>query len=1035
MTQDAELSFQSLRIVFSDRIRGNFVRLPVSIVHVLENTSIPVQEFGITINTDGNKVHVGWDGFEALQSLNGQSCVEINPILASAHKIREGSVVDLSIRQFDQGLVASEVYVEPQSSDDWEVIDGNARFIQDNMLSQTRIVVQDELLICYVEQTVAKFTIQKIVPHFSGAARITTDTLVMVAPKVNRSRLVNGKSERHDDTRSVHKPSVLRTVQQTENLRGYSMRVAPQIAKSSLALVSIIKNPLEPSSEESSEEETKLERAQSIAVSVTADPQTDAKHVALSRFTWDSLGIDARNGYKLKVAFVSLRPEQAPPSVLVYPIDQSESGKKTLFGGKLSNSQQHVVQSIKAEMIGSVLTNRLVLPLDQVYIELVSETGEHVPFYEWKDAEVDFRYMDKPVKVLKNHFFETKTQLPRCIGMGTLLDQMQNHLTLPIMSSGCSLVTGSSGMGKTLLIKQLKTQLEATSTLYVEYVDCEDFMDNTNFVKMKQTLQRLMASCYWYAPSLLILDNAEILFPHNKSEEETQPQSNATEVSTRLSRVFIQELEQLSKKVYGSVRVLLTAERRENLNQALFSRHAIGKTWHLEAPGREFRGSLMGQFLSDKSLSLSDGLDLSTLASESEGYSPRDLLLFSETLLCEHLCDQLSTSIPVTKNTFERTIATFTPSSLRGIKLQKDTGVKWSSVGAMHRAKELLLETLEWPTKYAPIFSKCPLRLRSGILLYGYPGCGKTMLASAVAQQCGVNFISIKGPEILNKYIGASEQSVRECFERAQAARPCVLFFDEFDSIAPKRGHDSIGVTDRVVNQMLTQMDGAEGLEGVYVLAATSRPDLIDSALLRPGRLDKSVLCGLPSASERLEILETIIEAGGMSLEEDCDLQEVANATEGMSGADLQGLCYTAHLKSVHRKMELVSEQTQPHSRTDGGKKDSDGGVSFEYFLTNGESSDSESLVRAEKILSASLASPEISSSPTLADGVTVSEKTSPRISRSDLQSACRETKPSISSAELQKLTKIYGLFSSNRDAKMPSGEASNEIGGRMTLM
>ncbi|CEP63170.1 AAA family ATPase peroxin 1 LALA0_S07e03972g [Lachancea lanzarotensis] len=1032
MVQDAELTFQSLRIAFSDQIRGNFVRLPLSIVHVLENTAIPVQEFGITVSTDESRVFVGWDGFEASQSLNGQSCVQINPILAAAHKIREGSVVNLRIRHFDQSLVANEVYVEPQSSDDWEVIDGNARFLQDNMLSQTRIVAQNELLICYVEHTVAKFTVQKIVPSFSGAARITTDTLIIVAPKVNKSRLVNGKSERLEDTHSTHRPIVLRTVQQTEKLRGLSMSVSPQVVKSSLALICIVRNPLEPLSEGNSEEETKLQSAQSIAVSVTVDTKLYEGHLGLSRLTWASLGLDPQNGHKVKVSFVSLPPEQAPPTAFVYPIDQSKDIKEALIVGKRPTPQQREFQGLNSEMTGSVLTNGLVLPLDQVYLELVSKTGEHVPFYEWQDSEIEFKVMDKPVKVSWTEHFETKTELPICVGIETLLEQIQNYLMLPIMNSGSSLVTGSSGIGKTLLVKQVKTHLESTTALHVEYLDCESFMDNTNFVKMKQTLQRLMASCYWYAPSLLILDNAEILFPHNKSEDELQSPSNAIDVSSRLSRVFIQELEQLLTKATGSVRVLLTAERREKLNQTLFSRHAIGKTWNLNAPGREFRATLINQFLKDKSLNLSDDLDLSTLATETEGYSPRDLLLLSETLLCEHLCDQLSTSLPVTQDTFERTISSFTPSSLRGIKLQKDTGVRWSSVGAMHKAKELLLETLEWPIRYAPIFSKCPLRLRSGILLYGYPGCGKTMLASAVAQQCGVNFISIKGPEILNKYIGASEQSVRECFERAQAARPCVLFFDEFDSIAPKRGHDSIGVTDRVVNQMLTQMDGAEGLEGVYVLAATSRPDLIDSALLRPGRLDKSVLCGLPSAPERLEILQTIINAGDMLIDSDCDLKEVANNTEGMSGADLQGLCYTAYLKSVHRKMELEPQPKQVQDRTD------DGGVSFEYFMANGDCADAACVLRAKEVLATQNAAPVASATllnSTNQNSSNATENKSPRISSDDLRDACRETKPSISVAELEKLTKIYGSFSSNRDAKMPSGEASNEIGGRMTLM
>src|ERR1700732_5498386 len=180
--------------------------------------------------------------------------------------------------------------------------------------------------------------------------------------------------------------------------------------------------------------------------------------------------------------------------------------------------------------------------------------------------------------------------------------------------------------------------------------------------------------------------------------------------------------------------------------------------------------------------------------------------------------------------------------------------MKYLTIG-LNETRRVLLETLEWPIKYAPIFQHSKLRLRSGLLLYGYPGCGKTLLASAVASQFGMNFISVKGPELLNKYIGASEQSVRELFERAQSARPCVLFFDEFESIAPKRGHDSTGVTDRVVNQMLTQLDGAEGLEGVYVLAATSRPDLADPALLRPGRLDKSLLCDMPNRGDREGVL------------------------------------------------------------------------------------------------------------------------------------------------------------------------------------
>jgi peroxin-1 len=183
-------------------------------------------------------------------------------------------------------------------------------------------------------------------------------------------------------------------------------------------------------------------------------------------------------------------------------------------------------------------------------------------------------------------------------------------------------------------------------------------------------------------------------------------------------------------------------------------------------------------------------------------------------------------------------------------------------------------------------------------------GCGKTMLAGAVAGACGLNFIAVKGPELLNKYIGASEASVRDVFSRAAAAAPCVVFFDEFEAIAPQRGGDSTGVTDRVVNQLLCHLDGVEGRTGVYVLAATSRPDLIDAALLRPGRLDKQLYCGFPTHAERIDILQTI--AKKLSLGSDpIDWAAVAARCESCSGADLQALLTTAQLNAVHDALAL----------------------------------------------------------------------------------------------------------------------------------
>lgn len=204
-----------------------------------------------------------------------------------------------------------------------------------------------------------------------------------------------------------------------------------------------------------------------------------------------------------------------------------------------------------------------------------------------------------------------------------------------------------------------------------------------------------------------------------------------------------------------------------------------------------------------------------------------------------------SGGLQLSQEDFLAALAEFVPAAMRsamGAGVQGSEGEKrsWADVGGLAPVCASLREILELPARHPRVFGSAPLRLRTGVLLYGPPGCGKTHVVGVAADACGLRCISVKGPELLNKYIGASEQGVRDVFARAARASPCILFFDEFDAIAPKRGHDNTGVTDRVVNQLLTELDGVEGLEGVFVVAATSRPDLIDAALLRPGRLDRS---------------------------------------------------------------------------------------------------------------------------------------------------------------------------------------------------
>ncbi|CAN3366716.1 peroxisomal ATPase Pex1p [Diutina catenulata] len=671
------------------------------------------------------------------------------------------------------------------------------------------------------------------------------------------------------------------------------------------------------------------------------------------------------------------------------------------------------------------------------------------------------------------------------------LDKVRDSVTEVFSTSANAgtLVYGKSGAGKTLLLTLVAHEMSQRG-FFVKYVSCDTIM-NEAFGPAKAHLFKWLQSCSWHKPAVLVLDNLDKVL----AAEQEQGDSSK---SVQLTEFLVGQVERIHAQRNSNLCVLASAQSKESLNKLLFQSHLVENFEHLAAPDKQMRAEILGRYLAEH-LRCGVDFDIMDMVTETEGYLPNDLKILSDRLYQEALFDQVNektrsgvkaieggidggsgardggsgardgangstgantgsgndttisgnhttgrefesgtgpssatasdtastVSVTASRANLTRCLEGYTPSNLRGVKLQK-SGTNWSDIGGLTEAKNVLLETLEWPTKYAPIFSSCPLRLRSGILLYGYPGCGKTLLASAVAGQCGLNFISIKGPEILNKYIGASEQSVRELFERAQAAKPCILFFDEFDSIAPKRGHDSTGVTDRVVNQMLTQMDGAEGLDGVYVLAATSRPDLIDSALLRPGRLDKSVICDMPNYEDRLDILRTITKS--MHLADDVELEEIAAKTDGFSGADIQGLGYNAYLKAVHVKLAATEAQAQG----DGPKDD----ANYEFFRVNSEQLAHAKLRPADRVKIANQiqqlyqekAASEETEQKEHTDDVIV-------ITHTNFRESLAETKSSISVSEQKKLSAIYHKFVSGRDGNMPDGSASNEIGGRTTLM
>ncbi|MGC8599010.1 MAG: CDC48 family AAA ATPase [Thermoplasmata archaeon] len=297
------------------------------------------------------------------------------------------------------------------------------------------------------------------------------------------------------------------------------------------------------------------------------------------------------------------------------------------------------------------------------------------------------------------------------------------------------------------------------------------------------------------------------------------------------------------------------------------------------------------------------GADLAALAREAAMHALRRYL--PEIDLDKPIPVEMLQKMVVKKEDFKEALKEIEPSILRGVLIEVPN-VRWDDIGGLENVKQELIEAVELPVKHPDRFKKMGIRPPRGILLYGPPGTGKTLLAKAVATESEMNFISIKGPEVLSKWVGESEKAIREIFKKAKQSSPAVVFLDEIDAIAPRRGsYADSGVTERIVNQLLTSMDGIENMEGVVVIASTNRPDIIDPALLRPGRFDRMIYIPVPDKEARLKILK--VHTRNMPLDSDVDLNKLAERMENYVGADIENVCREAGMFAIRENAEKVS--------------------------------------------------------------------------------------------------------------------------------
>ena len=299
------------------------------------------------------------------------------------------------------------------------------------------------------------------------------------------------------------------------------------------------------------------------------------------------------------------------------------------------------------------------------------------------------------------------------------------------------------------------------------------------------------------------------------------------------------------------------------------------------------------------------GADLAALAKEAGMIALRRYLPDIKELGEEPLKKEFLERMKVTREDFERALLRVEPSGMREVMVEIPS-VHWEDIGGLEDVKQSLREAIEWPLKYPKLFEEAGIEPPKGILLFGPPGTGKTLLAKAVATESGANFIPVRGPEVLSKWVGESERAIRKIFHRARMVAPSVIFFDEIDAIAPARGSDTNRVTERVVAQILTEMDGVASLKDVIVMAATNRPDLLDPALLRPGRFDRVIYVPPPDKGAREEIFK--VHTKNMKLCEDVDLKTLAKETEGYTGADIEAVCKEAGMNAIRRAVKEGKE-------------------------------------------------------------------------------------------------------------------------------
>eukprot|EP00347_Sterkiella_histriomuscorum_P013019 403366324 len=840
------------------------------------------------------------------------STVEISEDLGLLLNLEDGDLVQCSLEYSFEKL--KKIELEPLTADDFEIIEKNSEYVEDQLLNQIGVFYNEQKLIIFMNYDGVGSTFTRLKCKISGSLNdsrqnksqsstnqssttsakcyfLTVDSELYIQPKIreqqqsqdNQNQPIAAENIQKDlekQSLNIKKPLVkqqtthkLRLIGSTKESNFDQIIVSEKLYSSNFQDQELVKVSIEPR-KGIQQENAKVNYEQFAQMRGQGQQQISLLEIQ----KLDKTKVQQQQQYPLNLLAIL----QTNIEFLRNGINLHESQKDLTF--KLVRDLFYGYLSEKTRIQSQLIINEGTIKFDKIVAQKI--------------------YGDSLVNKIKDIFI--------------------NH-----QESTC-LLYGPQQVGKTFVTQNLIIEdFQKNEGYFIQYIDCNKI--STHISSQEQIdiaveyLNQKYQECLKMKPSLMILDNLNALCSAISNDE----QLNLIEQvkSQKVAKFLIKNvIEKEQVQILGIVRHYMS------LNSKLLEVGCFDQMLEMQPPSKEQRYTLIKDLLAPSQYQGKE-IVLQKQAQMTEYFMAKDIALSFRDIIQEMEQQQIHAvdGQPNYEKVFEESITQYKSSCFPQTQSLSDSVPDWEhEIGGLKMVKEQVEEIFGITQRYSLFFKG--QRANQGLLLYGPPGCGKTYIAGSIAKKFNINFISVKGPELLNKYIGASEQNVRELFERATASKPSILFFDEFDSLVPRRGSGTTSVTDRIVNQFLCYLDGVEGRDGVFVMAATSRPDLVDVALLRPGRVDKSVYCGFPLLEERKEIINVYLRKFNFKPKDPENVEKfvdyIASRTENFTSADIKGLVQNSQLG----KMSKILKESEGSNQQD---EDPDFSINEEDILEN----------------------------------------------------------------------------------------------------